>query len=139
MSYRGRYQLGQYVALFCQCRDSNRTPTVPTAPPLAVIWGSTGAKLKSLEMPVLDRYVPVAGLFSMQVRLGPEFATGIHRVVYEYLAGTYHGLDEDTFEIVAGGNPDGNVIAMYYLDRPGDKFIVQELDSGRLVQGRNPK
>lgn len=138
MAYRGRYQLGQHLPIMVLARGSDETPGVPTDTPRATIYSPAGAVVMFFDLPVVDRYSQT-GLFGMPLRLGADFATtGLYRAEYHYLIGSYYGIEEDGFEIVAGGNADGSVISMYYYDRPHAKFIVQELDSGKLRQGRNP-
>lgn len=141
MAYLGRYRQGDYVFLFCQTKDKNGVPTVPVDSPQAKIWAPGGVLVASLQIPVIDRYVPVPGLFAFPLRLDYGFsATGMYLVNYHYLLpNVFRGLDQDNFEVLEGGNPDGNIVAMYAYQRPNGQFIVQELDSGNLAIGRNPK
>lgn len=138
MAYRGRYQLGQHLPLLVLCRNGNDTPTVPSDVPRATIWSPGNTRILAKDVPVLDRFGQT-GLFGGVVFLNNDYSThGTYTIEYRYLAGGHYGIDTDQFEIMAGGHKDGSVIAMHYFDRPHAKFIVQQLDSGRLVQGRNP-
>lgn len=137
MSYRGRYRLGDHVPLFMLTHDANGTPTAPSDPPLAVVWkGNT--KLTTFRMPITERYVQT-GTFAHFIRLGEDYAVGPYSVIYHYTAGSYVGLDQDDFEIVEGGDPDGAVIALHFLQRPQAGYLVAQFDSGRLWAGRNPR
>jgi hypothetical protein len=138
--YLGRYQLGETVGLLLQTKNAVQTPTVPDNPPQAVIWKPDGTKYLSKEMPVIDRYSQT-GLFLLPLFLGLGHVTGHYRVTYTYYitATTYHGLEEDAFEVVAGGHTDGRVIAAHFLVKPDRTVIVQQYDSGRVKAGRNPK
>lgn len=134
---RGRYQLGQEVVLSVLCTDASGTPTAPTsAPHLDVFRGATkvlsGALLPSLDVGA------TTGLFQRSLFLGAIFSAGRHTVVYRYLVGSYLGQHTEEFEIVAGGNANGHVIAAHWYERPHAGFVVQQLDSGKLIKGRNP-
>jgi len=140
VSYRGRYKLGDHVPLLLLTRSASGTPTLPLDVPYAKVWDNTGTLVHNFFMPIADRFA-VTGLFTHNMRLGGRFPTlGMYRVVYFYnLSGSYHGTDEDTFELIAGGDNDGTVISDYFYNRPFASFVVQQLDSGKLVSGRNPR
>lgn len=134
--YLGRRQLGQRLPLGIQCRDASGTPTAPSVPPFLEIWSGTTLVL-SQEMPIRDRY-SVTGLFHFKQFLDSRFAAGFYQVLYHYVVGSHVGIDADEFEIVAGGNDDGSIIAMTYFQKPQAGFIVYQTDAGLVLQGRNP-
>jgi hypothetical protein len=141
MAYLGRFRLGDTVPLFICCTNALGTPTFPVDSPNVKLWDPlTGLKVQSIEIPVIDRYAQT-GLFEGELRLSALYSNlGLWSATYTYMtADGNNGLKQDTFEIVEGGNPDGNVVSMSWYERPWANFIVQELDSGKLVQGRNPK
>lgn len=133
----GRYQLGQEVALTLLCTDASGTPTNPVSAPHADIFRGSTKVLSGLLFPVLDAG-STTGLFQRNVFLGNLFSTGRHQVVFRYLVGSYLGQVTDDFEILAGGDPDGAVIAAHWYERPHAGFVVQQKDSGKLIKGRNP-
>lgn len=137
MPYLGRYRLGDDVPLTLQCVDASGTASVPTEAPYADVWNAS-AKIMTLRLPVADKF-QATGLFHQLLRLGIDFATGHYRVVYRYLVGSFVGQEVDVFQIVAGGDVGGPVLAMHAYDRADATFIVHQLSSGRLVKGRNPK
>ncbi len=134
--YRGRFQLGQDVPLGVLCRTAVGTATLPDDPPTLDVWTAT-AKVKTLLLPIQDRYGQT-GLFGTKLFLDVSYATGIYKAEYRWQIGSYHGLEEDTFEVLPGGDGKGAVIALYHWERPHAKFLVQQLTSGALVRGRNP-
>lgn len=140
MSYIGRFRQGDTVPLFCACKNATGGLAMPNDSPTVKIWDPLAGLVSSFQIPVVDRYDQV-GLFLGQLRLGIPYANvGLWSATYTYLMpdGT-NGIQQDTFEIMEGGNPDGNVVSMYWYERPWADFVVQQLDSGKLVAGRNPK
>lgn len=135
--FRGRVQLGEHIALGVLCLDASDTPTAPDAAPLLEIFSGT-AKVLAKTIPALDRF-GTTGLFQIQQFLDERFAAGQYKAIYRWDIGSYEGMAEDTFEVVAGGNADGQIIAMHYYKRPHADFIVSQLNSGKLVKGRNPR
>lgn len=136
--YRGRHQLGQEVALGCLCVDGSGTPAAPTAAPTMKVVDSTGATVISRQIPVCDRYRQT-GLFQDNLFLDNRFSAGLYVASYSWvISATTYG-EADTFEVVAGGDDDGAVIASCFYSRPHADFLVQQCDSGRLIFGRNPR
>ena len=135
--HQGRYTLGQEIVFGCWTHDANDTPTLPTLPPVLEIWSSAGTKVQTKSMPIMDRYQNT-GWFQLPVKLNTDFATGLYRAVMIYVVGSYYGLDEDTFEVIAGGDTDGAALAMAWYQRPHAAYVVQQMDSGKLNFGRNP-
>jgi hypothetical protein len=136
--YYGRFQLGQSVPLAIRTDDANGTPTTPDDVPSARIYKDDGTLVKVQRIPTLDKS-GVTGLFLLPLFLSSTFAVGGYRVVYSYTISGSPQVKDDYFEIGAGGNAGGAVIGMFWYDRPQAKFLIQQLDSGKLVQGRNPR
>ena len=135
----GRHRQGEHVTLFCVTRNAAGTATVPTNAPQAVIFNTAGTKITQFRVPVTDK-AGQTGVFTHALRLNSDYGTvGVYSVIFYYNILTFAGVDLNTFEIVAGGNADGSVIGLYYYDRPHGKFIVRQLDSGTVTQGRNPR
>lgn len=139
MAFIGRYKLGDAVPLYVKTVDTNGVATLPDDCPTVKVWNSSGTLILNQKMPIIERFTQT-GNFCYPLFLGVLWATGTYTAVYYWTTGsqTFNGLDCDTFEIVDGGNKDGNVIAMYFFDRPQAKYVVYETDSGVLIQGRNP-
>ena len=136
--FRGRYQLGEEIPLGCRTLTAADVPTAPDDCPTMTISTAAGSIALSRKIPICDRY-GVTGLFLDNVQLNTTFAAGAYIVNYVWVIGGTVLGDTDTFEIVAGGNADGACIASHFFDRPHADFIVQQVDSGQVVYGRNPK
>lgn len=134
--YRGRFPLGNDVPLLLLTRNAAGAAVVPDAPPTLDVWSSSG-KVKTLLLPVLDRY-GTTGLFAFKLFLDGTYAAGLYTAEYRWQASGYQGLDHDNFEVIPGGDGGGTVLALYHYERPHARFLVQELTSGALVRGRNP-
>ncbi len=126
------------MPLYLGSVDSTRALTLPDAPPQAKIFTGT-TLVESKLMPIEDRYV-LTGWFRATLFLGHLYSTGFYDVVYYYSTGSgaFNGVVTDNFEIVPGGDPRGAVIGTYFYDRPEARYIVQGLESGAIIKGRNP-
>jgi len=138
MTYLGRYQLGQELVVSLACLDADGVATLPDRPPRMKIWSSS-AKVVNKDIPIMDRY-GTTGYFSFRQFLGSDFAAGWYTVIllYTLASGTHVGVQAGSFEVVAGGHSDGNIISMCYYTRPHADFCVTHLDSGKIQQRRNP-
>jgi len=134
----GRYQLGQSVPIAVQTEGAPGKPELSDDVPVADLFTAAGALVLSKRLPIVDRF-GVTGWFLLPVFLDETFEEG------NYLVNVHWADDGDAraktyrFEIVPGGDTDGAVVAMHAYDRPHGKFLVQQLDSGRIVAGRNPR
>lgn len=135
--FRGRYPLGVEIPLSLQCVNGSGVPALPTEAPTADVWSSS-AKIRTLAVPPLDPS-GVTAYFSYRLFLGSLFAVGLYRVFYRYRIGSFSNIVEDAFEIIPGGHQDGAVISLYGFLRPQATYLVQQLDSGKLVRGKNPR
>lgn len=137
----GRYRVGDFVPLGCECVDSSGTPSFPTAVPTAKIFdaSSLGGAVETVNMPVHDRFGQT-GFFRKQHRLSSSYsAAKTYIVIYNWaIAGTTYGYEQQ-FETVAGGDADGNVIGAIGLDRPEGQVVVYQLDGGKLHARRGPR
>jgi len=140
MSYLGRYQLGDFVPLLVRTKDEDGIITIPTVTsdqaPIAAIW-SDSAKVENLRLPVVDLSL---GLFGGRVQLTSNYAVGQYFAAATWTVGgkTVVGDAVFTFEVVAGGDSDGAVIAMKEYLRPEAVNLVFEKDGGKVLCGRNP-
>lgn len=133
----GRFQLGEDVWLRVQCRDSNRQPAWPTEAPTLVVFSASGLIL-SRQIPTVD-YQGQKGLFGYRLFLNSIFAAGYYRCLFRYRVGSFQAMEEDSFEVLAGGDPDGSVIALFDYEQPSGDFLLQQRDGGRLFAGANPR
>lgn len=138
MSYIGRYRQDEWLYLLVQCQLSG-APQTPSDCPQAVLWAPDGTKLTSFQLPEIDRYAGVVGLFGMPYQI-QDSRTGIWQIVYEYATpfSTAPGLEFDTFELTVSGR-GANTQAMYYWNRPWAALLLQQLDGGAIRAKTNPK
>lgn len=132
-----RYQLGQVLPIFVQCIDDTGKPAFPDNAPQLKVWSDSGLVLSDV-MPCEDRFIQT-GVFLYQLFLGATFSAGQYTWAVYYKAGDNHGIATGAFAVMGGGNPDGDIVSMHFFERPQARFLVQELDSGVIVQGRNPQ
>jgi hypothetical protein len=103
----------------------------PAAPPVQMFQGYMACDLQGDEdgvfrlSPFLDSTFVDAGLYSVVVRY--EAAGGAAVVLTGY------------FNLLPGGSDGGPVIAMYPIERPDARYLIQQYDSGALARGRNPR
>lgn len=135
--FRGRRQQGQEVALRVLCLDATHEASWPTEAPTAAIYASSG-RIWSGLLPPLDKPGQV-GLFGYRLFLNNLFTTGYYRVIYRYRVGSHRAMGEDSFEVIAGGDPDGSVIGLYQYEQPQGVFVMQQRDGGRMFAGANPR
>lgn len=140
MAYLGRHQLGNTMPVTVLTVDASNLPTAPDVPPVMKIWSGTTLIL-SAQMPVADRYGTSTNttLFIYPLFLGASYAAGLYDVSLTWKIGTFVGVEDGTFEILAGGNADGSIIAMTLYRRPEADFVVWQTNSGKLQRGRGPK
>lgn len=124
------------VPLTLLCVDQNGTPSLPSSAP-SVTVRADGAPIASIFLPVLDK--PAAtGLFQYPLTLGSPYPPGRYRATYHWTVGGFLGTHEDNFEVVAGGDAAGAIIAMAWYERPHANFLVMQTDNGTLLFGRSP-
>jgi hypothetical protein len=135
--YRGRFVLGEEVPLGVLCFDGSGTPSAPDAAPMVDVYSGAAKVLSGQPLPALDKF-GTTGLFAWPLLLDARFAPGKYTAVYRYLVGGTAGGDEDTFDVLAGGNADGQVLSMFWYPRPQANFIVYQTSDGSIRKGRNP-
>ena len=132
----GRFQAGQFLTLAVNTTDAGHVPALPDSAPVMTITDSGSAVIATAKVP-LDPLLPFT--FGMRIFLGLEFALGTYTVGYAWTVNGSGVSVSDTFDLIAGGDAGGRIIAMYGYDRPEAKYVVTQLTSGNVVQGRNPR
>lgn len=125
-----RYQRGQLVTI-------GLTPPegMPDSLPVASITDPDNALFATPHLP----YTPNAGTsFSRSFRMPGGSPLGTYQVAISYSVAGTPGTAASSFDVVAGGDSGGEVISLYGYDRPEARFILAQLGSGKLVQGKNP-
>lgn len=137
--FLGRRQLGQWINISCQCTDEDDTPSLPTEPPMLTIRrASDGVAVYTKEMPIIEKQGTAIGYFIAKVFLGTGFGDGLYTVEMAYQVGSFGSLVIRSFEILPGGNPNGQVIGMAFYRRPSRTNVVYQVEAGRIMRGSNP-
>jgi hypothetical protein len=134
MKYIGAHQLGDRLGLALQT-GTGPTPVLPDAAPTATVVNAAGVVVATYSVPPSrqeDAY------FARAIHLNRQYVVGRYAVRYAYQVGGQNRTELDVFDIVAGGDPGGAVIAGYPFHRPHAEYHVLDLDSGELIRGRNP-
>jgi hypothetical protein len=138
--FRGFSQLGDRVVITVLATDADGAVSLPAAAPWVSLYhdSDSGAPRFSTQLPPVDP-VKSPGLFARALHLDQRFPTGYYSALAFWLDGSGNArVQRDSFVILPGGHGDGAVIGMYFYTRPHANFLVQHLDSGKLVRGRNP-
>lgn len=125
----GRYQLGDIVSTELIIGVS------PDAAPTLTVTDHSDAAIVTAKMAMNGGSTS----FALPLFLGSLFSIGTFSVTYSYAVGGSPGMASDSFDVVAGGDPGGRVIAMTAYERPGAQYLVVQMASGYLMQGRNPR
>jgi hypothetical protein len=135
--YRGRIQLGQEVKLGFLAKDANGNNALPDTTPTFRIYNSSGTMILNGLVPIEDRF-GYTGIFEYQQFIDSRFAAGLYFIVFKCTVSSIARTEVDHFEVLAGGDRHGAVVAMEYYVRPQASFVVQNTLSGALINGRNP-
>jgi hypothetical protein len=126
----GRFRRGDRVVL------DVTLPAVPDGPPVAVVLTPDSQVMGAYFLPIADG---THIRFALPLRVDRRYGLGTYRVSYQFQVGGEPGAVRDAeFSVIPGGDPGGEVIALYAVDRPEARLVLAHLDSGRLVVGRNP-
>lgn len=128
VAHLGKYQRGQKVLLLTPSLSA-----MPAACPMATITGPNFSETR--EVGLLDRFSRV---FLLQLFLGQSFDLGTYTVDFRAVVGGSPWTYRVTFDVIAGGDSGGNVISLHVAPRPEATYVLAQLSSGRLVQGKNP-
>jgi hypothetical protein len=125
----GRVRRGDWAELTLS------TTAVPDSPPVAIILDNSMATVATLMMPATT---PDGLNFSLPLQISLAYSVGTFSVFYHYKLAGQSTIQQQTLEVVPGGDSGGAVISMYSIDRPEVRSLVAQLDSGVLVLGRSP-
>lgn len=134
-----RRRQGDHLTLRVLCTNGSFTPANPTLPPSVAVYQDDGTKpLFQKKMAIEDRGGQT-GLFKYVLFLDAGYEVGLYRATYQYQLSGVSYLKEEMFQVIAGGDEDGVVIAMHWFPLPHAKFIVYQRTDGTLAFGKNPK
>lgn len=102
------------------------------------IYTATGTAVVSKQIPPEDKF-SATGWFGYMQPLNSLFTAGRHFVRYTWAISSTQYVETDCFEIVAGGDDDGQILSMFYLDRPDNNdFVLSSTDQGNTNINRGP-
>lgn len=133
--YLGRYQVGQAVPLAVTPLDGGGFATQPDAAPVATVTAPGGAVLGPFKLAM----VADPTHFALAFFPGVGLPLGTYAVAYACLVAGQASTIAGSFDLIPGGDPGGAVVGLFSYDRPEARFVVAQLASGRLVQGKNPR
>lgn len=131
----GRFQPGQTVNIAVSTVDGDGNPAMPDAAPIATITAPDSTVLFAGKIAL----TATPFLFSLPIFVGIPYSVGTYQVEYQWLVAGVSVNASDTFDVIHGGDAGGRIIAMYAYDRPEASYVVAQLTSGNVVQGRNPR
>jgi len=131
----GEYQLGDLLPVVLWVR-SGKTPTLPDAPPRAIIYSST-AQVESFLLPIVDQREETA-IFHRQAALDGKYSTGQHVIQLVYAISSVVKAEIHRFNVLPGGNANGTGIAMEYFAVQPIRYLLVQNDSGALIRRKNP-
>ena len=136
----GRYQLGDWLPLTLVTHNAAGTRTLPDAAPTAKIVDASGTTIDTINMPISKSKAFTISEFEYLLRLDSDYSAGVYMVFFRWATGSgaFSGGQSKQFEILAGGDSDGNVMGMAWMPKPQSADIVYQLDGGALLAGRNP-
>lgn len=111
---------------------------MPSVPPLMRVRDSSNAIVMSKPIPLLDKSIQI-GLFAYHILLDDTFSVGAYTVDLFYTVGAKNRIESHNFSILPGGHPDGCALGMTWYHRPHADFIVYQVETGRILKGKNPR
>lgn len=140
-SYLGRYQQGDHVPLRVWTIDwSTCSPVTPPKAPWLRVFNANGDLAAFIPRMPTEDFWGITGLFRHSLRLDGSFEPGVYAAIYTYrtqIGNTY--MLRDQFEVIGGSDGSGTLISMYSVRHPETNYVLAQLNSGRLVMGRNPR
>lgn len=138
--YRGQAQLGEEIYVGVPCRNASRSPALPDESPTMRVYDHTGTLVVSRQIPVQDRY-GTTGLFADRLFLGSLFNVGRYFVLYTWTtdSGAFSGAELDLFDILTGGDADGQFLSLFFVETAQADFLVGQTNGGILTHNRNPR
>lgn len=136
MDWLGRKQLGQEMAVTLTAVDADDVPGWPTAAPVIDIWRGATLALSGLAMPKVDG--AATGFFRLNLFLNERFSTGYHEAVVRWVLNGWYGVAVQRFEVIAGGDARGTIIALFHHEMPQERYLIAQTDAGRLLKLKRP-
>lgn len=128
-----RYQRGQQIPIVLGLPGrADGLPYVLITDPSESPFG------EAMMVPYIPGHLVSSFLYKTFIRLPGGAALGTYTVSFTYTIAGVPGTQASEFDVVEGGDSGGEVIAMFDYDRPEARYLLVQLATGKLVQGRNP-
>lgn len=103
------------------------------------LYTAAGTLVLTKSLPPVERYI-ATGLFEVMQPLNSSFAVGRYYARYTWTVSATDFVGVDCFEIVAGGDADGQYTSAFFLmAQSGDAdWILANTDQGTQNLGRGP-
>jgi hypothetical protein len=128
-THLGRFRRGDPIVVTIE------SPDVPDKAPFLIVFDADMNVISSLDMAMFG---PTRTRFRATYVPGTEADLGEHRLYCGFYVSGVASLIDRRFELVAGGDSGGHVMALHATDRPEGRTVIAQLASGRLAVGRNP-
>ncbi len=135
--YLGRRQLGQEIEFRVSCTNTAGAQVAPDTAPEIRIYNSSGTRILTRTIPTQD-HPAATGVFMLPQLLDGNFFAGRYYARTTWTAGAFSGVQLDVFEVVPGGDPDGQIISMTWTTLPHFRHLIYETDTGQYFKGGNP-
>jgi hypothetical protein len=135
----GRFHVGDSIGLSVLSKSKNGAPLQPSALVQALVYNAGGPLIEAVPLHPKDRFGGNWD-FTARLRLDDSYQSGSQFfVLYQWTVSSTLYSRIDVFEVVDGGDADGQVVGMASVPRPEANFVLYQTQSGLLRAGRNPR
>lgn len=127
-----RYQRGQQISLQVALAG------LADVPPVMTIHDPNNALFGTYRLPYLPSVDSTTFTYGTFLRLPGGAVLGTYQVSFSYSIGGAPGTQTAAFDAVPGGDSGGKVVSLYAYGRPEASYVLAQLGSDKLVQGKNP-
>ena len=111
-------------------------PTAPSSAPVAKIYNSAGSLIETVTLPMKNA---ADNIFGKRHLLSASYSAGRHIIVYQWTISAVVYQTAEVFDVLSGGDVDGQVISMESHTLPTGRHVIYGTETGKLVSGRNPR
>lgn len=132
----GRFQPGDIIHLEFDTVNGDDVLTAPDASPTVTIVDADSVVVRpQTGIGASGSYVH----FELALFVSALYPLGTYTVTCSWLISGSSFSASATFTVIGGGDIGGSIISMRAYVRPEASYVVAQLNSGNIVQGRNPR
>lgn len=132
----GRFQPGDIIELKFDTVDGDSNRAAPdVSPTIQIVDADSNAIMPTNKAGLIGSYTH----FGLDLFVSALYPLGTYTVTYSWTVSGTGFTATDTFTVIGGGDIGGSIIAMRAYVRPEASYVVAQLNSGNIVQGRNPR